>query len=232
MASDLRGPDPSDRLIISSNWEQEKSEPPGADVAPEKPSPEKKRRKKEPKKKRNAFWSFWLFWMKLFLFFGFWGTVAAAAGLFYLYHEYGRDLPSHEHMANYAPPIATRLHAADGGLIAEYATEKRLFMPVEAIPQRVINPFLAAEDKSFYSHIGIDFISLAGAVVNNVERFFSGRRLVGASTITQQVAKNFLAGNERRLERKIREGFIALRLERDLSKGQILELYLKIIEVV
>ncbi|MDA9008930.1 penicillin-binding protein 1A [Alphaproteobacteria bacterium] len=224
MDDDLKGPEPGDRLIISSNWEDEK--PQLEEAVPVAPPPQKEKPKTKEKKKRNALWGFWGFWLKLFLFFGFWGTIAAIGGMAYLYHEYGRDLPSHEHMVNYAPPIATRLHAADGGLIAEYATEKRLFMPIEAIPQRVINPFLAAEDKGFYSHIGIDFISLAGAVVNNVERFISGRRLVGASTITQQVAKNFLAGNERRLERKIREAFIALRLEQDLSKGQILELYL------
>jgi len=225
VANDLKGPDPSDRLIISSNWENQAPEPVAEPEAP-LPPPVKKAKKKKERKKRGGFWGFWLFWLKLGLFFGFWGTLAAVGGLIYAYHEYGRDLPSHEHMVNYAPPIATRLHAADGGLIAEYATERRLFMPIEAIPQRVINPFLAAEDKGFYSHIGIDFVSLAGAVVNNVERFMSGRRLVGASTITQQVAKNFLAGSERRLERKIREAFIALRLEQDLSKGQILELYL------
>ena len=135
-----------------------------------------------------------------------------------------KDLPDHAQLANYEPPVMTRVHASDGSLIAEYARERRLYVPIQAVPKLVIEAFLSAEDKNFYRHPGIDPEGLVRAVVVNLRS--GGRREQGASTITQQVAKNFLVGNERSYERKIREALIALRMESTFSKDKILELYL------
>jgi len=154
------------------------------------------------------------------------GAVAGVGGLFYVFWEYGKDLPEHRELADYDPPTVTRVHAGDGRLLAEFATEKRVFVPIGAIPQHVIDAFLAAEDKNFYTHPGVDIVSIAGAVVVNLQNYGTGRRLVGASTITQQVAKNFLLTNERSLDRKIKEAILALRIEQAFSKDRILELYL------
>ncbi|HEX9769324.1 MAG TPA: penicillin-binding protein 1A [Kiloniellales bacterium] len=154
------------------------------------------------------------------------GAVATAGGVLYVFHHYGRDLPDYKQLADYDPPTVTRVHAGDGRLLAEYAVQKRVFVPIQAIPKRVINAFLAAEDKNFYSHPGIDVGAVLRAVVTNVIHKIQGRRPVGASTITQQVAKNFLLSNELSYERKIKEAIIALRMERTFSKDRILELYL------
>lgn len=148
--------------------------------------------------------------------------VAGLAGLWY----YGRDLPDYQQLANYAPPVTTRIHAGDGKLIAEFARERRLFVPIEAIPKPVIQAFLSAEDKNFYEHSGIDPVGIARAVVQNVANIAQSRRPVGASTITQQVAKNFLLGNEVSLGRKAKEAILAFRIEKTFSKDKILELYL------
>lgn len=154
-------------------------------------------------------------------------VVAGGVGgaLYGLWH-YGRDLPDFKQLADYQPPTATRLHAGDGRLIAEYAIENRVFVPIESIPLPVIQAFVAAEDQNFYSHPGVDALALARAVVTNVQNYFQNRRPVGASTITQQVAKNFLLTNEVSLDRKIKEAILAFRIERALSKDRILELYL------
>ncbi len=135
---------------------------------------------------------------------------------------YSKDLPDYEVLAKYEPPVMTRVHAGDGSLIAEYAREKRIFVPLNAIPKRLINAFLAAEDHNFYAHGGIDYTGVARAVYNNVMK---GRK-EGASTITQQVAKNFLLTNEQSFERKIKEAILAVRIEQTYSKDKILELYL------
>ncbi|MDX1540545.1 MAG: transglycosylase domain-containing protein, partial [Geminicoccaceae bacterium] len=153
------------------------------------------------------------------------GVAAGAAGLYAL-HGYQKELPDYRQLADYRPPQVTRIHAGDGRLMAEYAREKRVFMPIEAIPRRLIQAFLAAEDKNFYHHPGIDFLSIGSAVVTNIERLRAGLRPVGASTITQQVAKNFLLTNEVSLERKIKEALLAFRIERAFTKDEILELYL------
>ncbi len=121
---------------------------------------------------------------------------------------------------------ATRVHAGDGTLVAEYATERRVFVPIGAMPRTVIQAFISAEDKTFYTHMGIDPVGVARAVLTNVANLGKGRRLVGASTITQQVAKNFLLTNEVSYRRKIREAILAVRIEKALSKERILELYL------
>ena len=150
------------------------------------------------------------------------GGVVLIYGVWY----YSQDLPDHRQLADYSPKIATRVHAGDGQVIAEFATEKRSFVPIEVIPTRIKQAFIAAEDQRFYQHPGIDAQAFARAMVTNVFNYLEGRRLVGGSTITQQVAKNFLVGNERRLERKAREALIALRMENVFTKDQILELYL------
>ena len=152
--------------------------------------------------------------------------VLGGAGILWVFWTFGRDLPDYEQLANYEPPVVTRVHAGNGALLAEYAREKRLFMPVEAIPPQLIAAFLSAEDKGFYSHFGIDLRALARAVVTNMVNFGSGRRPVGASTITQQVTKNFLLTNELSIDRKIKEAILSLRMERAFSKDQILALYL------
>lgn len=136
------------------------------------------------------------------------------------------DLPDYEVLANYEPPVMTRVHASDGSLMAEFARERRLYLPIQAIPNRMKAAFISAEDKTFYEHGGLDFGGLARAVVTNVRNMGSGRRPVGASTITQQVAKNFLLTSNQTYDRKIKEAILAMRIEQAYSKDRILELYL------
>ena len=147
-------------------------------------------------------------------------------GTLYILYSYGRDLPDYKQLANYEPPVVSRVYAGDGSLIKEYAREKRLFVPIFAIPPKVIQAFISAEDQNFYTHIGVDFKGLLRAVLVNFKNVISGRRLVGASTITQQVAKNFLLSNEVAFERKIKEAILSYRIEQTFNKNQILELYL------
>src|ERR1700704_1550695 len=149
--------------------------------------------------------------------------VAAAAGL--LWH-YSKSLPDYSQLQDYEPAVMTRVHASDGSLLAEYAHERRLYIPIQAVPKLVTNAFVAAEDKSFYEHNGIDFQGIMRAGLLYVQNYGSGRRPQGASTITQQVAKNFLLTNEATFSRKIREALLAMKIERTFSKQKILELYL------
>ena len=116
-------------------------------------------------------------------------------------------LPDYKKLSNYQPPISSRVYSEDGNLIAEYALEKRLFIPYESIPEKVINSFLSAEDKNFFSHPGIDAKGIIRALINNLKNITQNKRLEGASTITQQVAKNFLLSNEVSLKRKIKRQF-------------------------
>ncbi len=150
----------------------------------------------------------------------------AACGVAFALYGYSKDLPGVEQLANYEPPVVTRLHAADGRLIAEYAKKKRIFVPMKAIPKKVVAAFLSAEDKTFFSHPGIDLQGIIRATITNVMNVGKGRRLVGASTITQQVTKNFLLTNEVSIERKIKEAILAFRIEKAYDKSKILELYL------
>lgn len=157
------------------------------------------------------------------------GVTLGAIGLFVLVLVLWRlnsGLPNYEHLANYTPPVMSRAHAGDGRLIAEYAQERRIFVPIDTAPTHLIDAFLAAEDKNFYDHVGIDFTGILRAVVQNVINVATGRRLEGASTITQQVAKNFLLTSDVTFERKLKEAVLALRLERTFTKQQLLELYL------
>ncbi|MGQ9368975.1 penicillin-binding protein 1A [Azospirillum sp. ST 5-10] len=153
-------------------------------------------------------------------------VLAGAGGVVYVIDYYDRDLPDYTKLANYEPPVTTRVYAGDGRLMAEFASEKRVFVPFESIPRPVIAAFLAAEDKNFYEHKGIDPIGIIRAVLTNLENFGSDRRMVGASTITQQVAKNMLLTNEVSFARKIKEAILAIRIERTFTKDRILELYL------
>jgi penicillin-binding protein 1A len=153
-------------------------------------------------------------------------AVFGGLGGLFVFYKFGQDLPDYRQLANYEPPVMTRVHAGDGRLLAEYAVEKRVFVPINAMPKKVIQAFLAAEDKNFYSHAGIDPIGVARAVIVNLKNVGSERRLVGASTITQQVAKNFLLSNEVSWRRKVKEAILALRIERAFPKDRILELYL------
>jgi len=150
----------------------------------------------------------------------------AGGGIAFVFFHFGRDLPDHNQLAAYEPPVMTRVHAGDGRLLAEHAREKRLFVPLAAMPERLIQAFLAAEDKAFFEHFGIDPLSVANAVVTNLVNLGADRRPVGASTVTQQVAKNFLLSGELSFSRKIKEAILAMRIEDAFTKEQILELYL------
>ena len=154
-------------------------------------------------------------------------VLGGGGGLFVLW-KFGRDLPDYTQLADYRPAVMTRVHAGDGSLIGEFARQRRLFVPIAAMPRRVIQAFLAAEDKTFYTHPGIDFAGIATALFRNIKNALAGgkRRPVGASTITQQVAKNFLLTNEVSIVRKIKEAILAFRIEHAFSKDRILELYL------
>lgn len=150
------------------------------------------------------------------------GVAGVAGGIWY----FSRDLPDYLTLQDYEPPVMTRVHASDGALLGEYSKERRLYLPIQVVPKLVINAFLAAEDKNFYEHGGIDFTGMARAAVVYAQNFGSNRRPQGASTITQQVAKNFLLTNEVSFARKIKEALLAMRIERAYSKDRILELYL------
>ena len=139
---------------------------------------------------------------------------------------FSSGLPDYKKLESYEPPVSSRVYASNGDLIAEYAIEKRLFIPYDTIPKPVINAFLSAEDKNFFVHSGIDPQGIIRAVINNFKNIINNKRLEGASTITQQVAKNFLLTNEISLKRKIKEAILAFRIEKAYSKERILELYL------
>ena len=139
---------------------------------------------------------------------------------------FSNNLPDYKFLKSYKPPVSSKVYSGDGELVNDFSTEKRIFVPYNAISEKVINSFLSAEDKNFYSHPGVDAKGVLRAIVNNISNVASSRRLEGASTITQQVAKNFLLTNEVSLNRKIKEAILAFRIERALSKERILELYL------
>jgi penicillin-binding protein 1A len=145
------------------------------------------------------------------------------AGAMYFF---SKDLPDYSQLQDYEPPVMTRVHAADGQLLAEFAKERRLYLPIQAVPKLVINAFISAEDKNFYEHNGVDFSGIARAGWVYIQNLGRNKRPQGASTITQQVAKNFLLTNELSFTRKIKEALLALKIERAYTKDKILELYL------
>jgi penicillin-binding protein 1A len=139
---------------------------------------------------------------------------------------FSSNLPDYKFLKSYKPSVSSKVYSGDGELVNDFSTEKRIFVPYNAISEKIINSFLSAEDKNFYSHPGVDAKGVMRAIINNISNIASSRRLEGASTITQQVAKNFLLTNEVSLNRKIKEAILAFRIERALSKERILELYL------
>jgi penicillin-binding protein 1A len=154
------------------------------------------------------------------------GAVAGAAGGYMAYEHYSADLPDVDGLRNYQPPVMSRLYAGDARLLAELASERRIFVPVSAIPVIVKQSFISAEDKTFYTHRGIDPLAIARAALYDLAHAGEGRRPIGASTITQQVAKNMLLDNQVSFSRKAKEAILAIRIEQNLSKDRILELYL------
>ncbi len=163
----------------------------------------------------------WLFTVGCMVF------LAIAAGVFYVISDASKDLPDYKKLATYEPPVMTRIHAVDGSLLAEYAEERRLFVPIGQMPKLMIEAFISAEDKTFFTHGGLDWQGIASAALRYVQVKISGKgQIVGASTITQQVAKNFLLTNERSLERKLKEALLVQRIEQTFTKDQIIELYL------
>jgi penicillin-binding protein 1A len=153
--------------------------------------------------------------------------IAGAVGAAYVIWDSSRGLPDYRQLAQYEPAVMTRIHAADGSLLAEYAQQRRLFIPIGQVPKRLVEAFISAEDKSFFTHSGLDWEGIASAVIRYVEVKIKGKgQIVGASTITQQIAKNFFLNPERSVERKLKEAILAQRIEKTFTKDQILELYL------
>ena len=152
------------------------------------------------------------------------GFVGIAIGIGGIFWVYGRDLPSHKSLENYKPPIISRIYSSEGRLIDEFARERRLFTKAEDIPPLIKHAFISAEDKNFYNHPGYDLRGIMSAIIEAARS--GGKHLRGASTIPQQVMKNFLLDGTRRAERKVKEIILATRVEHTLSKEQILELYL------
>ena len=153
---------------------------------------------------------------------GLFATISIVAVLW----AFSSNLPDYKFLKNYKPSVSSKVYSGDGYLVSDFSTEKRIFVPYKAIPQKVIDSFLSAEDKNFFSHPGVDAKGVLRAIINNISNIIASKRLEGASTITQQVAKNFLLTNEVSLNRKIKEAILAFRIERALSKERILELYL------
>ena len=189
---------------------------PGAETSRVEPPPKPKKQKS-----RRPFRLFrWFFSLVAA------ALLAGGIAAYGAYHHFAQDLPDYGWLAEYEPPQMSRIYAADSRLMAELAQERRIFVPIEAIPQRVQQAFISAEDQRFREHTGVDPLGILRAVMQAAEQYGSGRRMSGASTITQQVAKNMLVGADRSFARKAREAILALRIEKALSKDRILELYL------
>jgi penicillin-binding protein 1A len=187
----------------------------------ERPLPPQQDEEKPRRRKRK--WMRIIQWLFTAAVLGFLlATIAVAA----VFQHYTKDLPSTTQLANYDPAVVTRLYAEDGKLMAEYAKEKRFFLPLSAIPVHVQQAFISAEDQNFYHHAGVDFWGIARAVKENLMHVGQKHSMVGGSTITQQVVKNFLLTNEKSLERKVKEAVLAWRISKIYSKDKILELYL------
>ena len=189
----------------------------------ETPTPKADKKAKTRSKKRK--WS----WGRLFGLLGaltLVGAVFAGIALLMVLNHFGRGLPDYRQLADYEPPIITRIHAGDGSLMREFATQPRLFVPIDVVPEKLISAFLSAEDRDFYKHGGLDYFGMLRANIRNVMHLIRGRSLEGGSTITQQVARNFLLTLDQRIDRKIKEMILTMRIERAFTKDQILELYL------
>ncbi len=165
------------------------------------------------------------YFKKILIFSVFLSTIGLL-GIISILWYYSNDLPDYKFLKNYKPSISSKLYSSNGQLLSEFSSEKRIFVPYNSIPPLVINSFLSAEDKNFFKHPGVDAKGVLRAIVNNISNLLSSKRLEGASTITQQVAKNFLLSNEVSIDRKLKEAILAFRIERALTKERILELYL------
>ena len=153
-------------------------------------------------------------------------SLIAFIGIFGTLWTFSNKIPDYKFLKSYKPPVSSKMYSGNGDVVADFSQEKRIFIPYSSIPEKVINAFLAAEDKNFFSHPGVDAKGVLRATINNVKNILTSKRLEGASTITQQVAKNFLLTNEVSINRKIKEAILAFRIERALNKERILELYL------
>ena len=164
--------------------------------------------------------------IKKLLIFGFLSSILTLVVIVSILWIYSNKLPDYKYLKSYKPPVSSKLYSGNGVLVSDFSSEKRIFIPYSAISQSVINAFLSAEDKNFFDHPGVDAKGVVRAIKNNIFNILNSKRLEGASTITQQVAKNFLLTNEISIDRKIKEAILAFRIERVLSKKRILELYL------
>src|SRR5215475_2621706 len=176
-----------------------------------------------PPRKRRRGWRRILFNVGLSL-----GAIVAAGALALVVFVWSvtRDLPSVETLENYTPPVTTRVYAGNGTVLGEYARERRIFVPIAFVPKRVVEAFTSAEDRNFFSHPGIDPAGIMRAAAKDVFNVLEHKRLEGASTITQQVAKNILLNSEVKFSRKVREAILAVRIDASFPKQKILELYL------
>ncbi|MFC3050947.1 penicillin-binding protein 1A [Kordiimonas pumila] len=168
----------------------------------------------------------WVRLVKWCLVLGIVGVVCAAGLVLWAIIYYGKDLPDYRQLANYEPAVVTRVHAGDGSLLTEYSRQPRLFVPINVVPEQLIEAFLSAEDKDFYNHNGLDYMGMIRGNIRNISNLIKGRPLQGGSTISQQVARTFLLTLDQKLDRKIKEIILTLRIERAYSKDHILELYL------
>ena len=153
-------------------------------------------------------------------------SLIAFIAIFGTLWTFSNKIPDYKFLKSYKPPVSSKMYSGNGDVVADFSQEKRIFIPYSSIPEKVINAFLAAEDKNFFSHPGVDAKGVLRATINNIKNILTSKRLEGASTITQQVAKNFLLTNEVSINRKIKEAILAFRIERALNKERILELYL------
>ena len=148
--------------------------------------------------------------------------VGLAGAAVYVIYDVSKELPDYKVLASWEPPVMTRMHAADGSLLAEFAEERRLFVPIDSVPKRLIQAYMSAEDKNFYQHNGLDWKGITSAVIRYAQVKITGHgQIVGASTITQQVAKNFLLGNEQTITRKLKEALIVQRIEGEPDFGRL-----------
>ena len=154
------------------------------------------------------------------------GILIGGIAVFAILWVFSNKLPDYKYLKNYKPSVSSKVYSGEGELVSDFSAQKRIFVPYNSIPKKVINSFLSSEDKNFFSHPGVDAKGVVRAIINNIKNYLYSKRLEGASTITQQVAKNFLLTNEVSLKRKIKEAILAFRIERSLSKKRILELYL------
>jgi len=222
-AAPLRGLTAGSRLVASTPDEtSRRAKRRAMGPAPKRPGPIRK------KQRSGADWIGWLFGRIVggMLALGVLAVVVGGAGGYVAYLHYSADLPDVDGLRNYQPPVMTRVFASDGQLIADFATERRIFVPYSAIPDLVKQAFVSAEDQNFWTHPGIDPLAILRAGVFDLAHMGEGRRPIGASTITQQVAKNMLLDNQVSLARKAKEAILAMRIDHALTKQRVLELYL------